>query len=204
MITENIQKIIIGGLGIILLVIVLFFMLPALMRGEGNITIQSAPAGAKVLFEGKTYDSPAKLANIAAGSHKVELSKEGYKKRVDEVRVEKGKSTKITLRLYSREISPTAVRAGLDDVSKIKSDLEKIADYLPFGNEKYRIELVSSGRKPTIKITLYAIFNRDSQYSQFNRDLKAFSKEALDWIRSKGADPENLDIKWEPVNPDKF
>ena len=202
--TEIVQKLILSALGLLLLIIVLFFLLPALMRGKGNITIQTAPGGAQIVVDGKTYKSPAKLTNIAAGSHKVEVTLKGFKSRTDKVLVEKDKSTKITLRLYSSVVTPTAVRAGLDEVSKIKSDLEKIAPYLPYIGDGFKIDLVVTGREPTVKITLYARLNKPSQYERFKKEIKAFSKEALGWIRSKGADPANLDIKWEPVDPNKF
>ena len=123
---------------------------------------------------------------------------------MDEVLVERGRSTKITLRLYSNAVSPTVVRANLDEVSEIKSDLEKLAGFLPYANEKYKIEFKTSVRKPSVEITLYAILNKPSQYGAFKEQIRSYSKEALDWIRSKGADPDNLDIKWEPVNPNKF
>ena len=201
---ESIQKLVIAAVGVLLLAVVLFLTLPALMRGKGNITIQTAPSGAQVILDGKTYESPAKLTSIRTGGHKVEVSMKGFKSRVDEVLVERGKSTKVTLRLYSSEVNPTVVRANLDEVSKLRSDLEKIAGFLPFANEKYKIEIKTSLRKPLVEITLYAILNKPSQYKAFKEQIKSYSKEALDWIRSKGADPNNLDIHWEPVDPNKI
>lgn len=201
---EMIQKLVIAALGIILLAIIFFLLVPTLTRGKGNITIDTVPGDTSIVFDGNTYKSPAKLKDIPGGKHNIEISKKGYKTRVEEILVEKNKNTELTLRLYTSDSSPTAVRVNLDEASKLKSDLEKLTAFLPFANEKFKVEFKTIARKPSIEINLYARLNKASQLDRFRSEIKEFSAAALDWIRSKDVDPENLNIIWEPVDPKRF
>ena len=204
MINEDLRKIVIVVAGISFLGVILFFLLPFLTRGNGSITINTVPSGSKIIFDGKDYKEPAKLKDIPSGTHRIEIAKEGFKTRTKEILIEKNKSTKITLRLYSSEMSPTAIRGNLVDFKEPRSDIEKLASFLPFSNDKFKIEIKAVGRKPSIEITLYAILNQPSQYAGFKRDIKSFSEEALKWIKSKDVDPGNIDINWEPVDPSRI
>lgn len=204
MITEDMRKIVIVAAGVVLLGVILFFLLPTLTRGKGGITINTVPSETNIVFDGKDHKSPAKLTDIPSGNHIIEVIKEGFKTRLDEISIVSNTSTEITLRLYSSETSPTAIRANLTEFKEPRSDIEKLASFLPFSNEKFKIEIKTVGRNPSVQITLYAIINKPSQHARFEKDIKSFSVEALKWIESKEVDPENIDIKWEPVDPSRI
>jgi hypothetical protein len=68
---------------------------------RGRIEIETEPAGARVLLDGKAVgDSPLSLDNIAAGRHTITLvSASGSIKRT--IRVEAGRTTKLDIPIFS-------------------------------------------------------------------------------------------------------
>lgn len=75
-----------------------------------------------------------------------------------------------------------------------------LGDFLPEHNSRFKINYNNG----VYEITLYAIINSPSQYEQYKVDLKKYKQESLDWIKSKGVDPNSLKIKWLPPEAEKL
>lgn len=201
--TDFTKKIFILASVLIISSILILFVVLNLTRGSGNITINTVPGDAQIIVEDETYKSPAKLAKIKAGEHKVKISKEGYKTREEVVIVSKNQTSEVTFRLYTEVVTPTAVSASIQEARTSKSDLEKLIQFLPHRTYKFWVEALFRDGKTSVVITVHAIFNKPSQYENYKKQLKQRSKEALDWIRSKDVDSERLDIIWKPSDPFK-
>lgn len=106
-----------------------------------------------------------------------------------------------TLYLYSPEIVYWLDVSGVGQ-SWLDADLWKFLNGLPKATEEYRIESNGiSGDTAAVEITLYGIFNHDSQWCGFLQQLQDFSDHALAWIRGQGVAPEALAITWTPMTP---
>jgi hypothetical protein len=198
---DEVRKFIVIAVIVVIILVIGIFLIPILTRGQGNITINTIPEGANITIDGKSYKSPAKLTEISGGSHKIKIMKEGFKIREDEIFIRKNDTTEITLRLYTNEVTPTVLHVAILNAEKQLSDLQKLIQFLPFGNIKFHVEHQAVGGQPSVVITLYAILNKPSQYESYKKQIKQYGAEALKWIESKGIDTENLDIIWKPEDP---
>jgi hypothetical protein len=71
---------------------------------EGRLSIVTDPAGASVFVDGESKGmTPLRIAQVAAGDHRVTLAKEGYLENSRVVRVEAGHTRELEVRLTSSE-----------------------------------------------------------------------------------------------------
>ena len=109
---------------------------------KGRIEIETQPAGAKILLDGKTVgESPVSLDNIAAGRHTVTLvSASGSIKRT--IRVDPGRTTKLDIPIFSGWVgifAPFVVEVSED--GKVIGTTEESRLMLPPG--KHDLTLVN-------------------------------------------------------------
>lgn len=65
---------------------------------------------------------------------------------------------------------------------------------LPYETDHFKIEYASG----EYTISLYAILNYDYQLEQYNKDLKTYKQEAIDWLAQNNIDYLDLNIIWAP------
>lgn len=200
---EEIKKPLIISLAVLIVLIGGYFGISILLRGSGDIKIETVPTEAKIYLDGEEYKTPITLKELDAGMYKLKVTKDGFRERTEQINVTKGKKIELVVWLYSTDISPATLRQSLHEDSKSLSEYEKLIQYLPTSNLHYKIEYVVINKTPTIKITLYAILNRAEQLENYKKQLKGYGQEALDWIKSKNINTEKLTIRWLPSDPFK-
>lgn len=197
------RKIFVGVIVAVIAVLLIALAADYLIRKKLDISINSIPEGASVEFDGKTYKTPINLKEIKEGSYTLVFSREGYIERKEKIQVSESNRS-FLFRLYTQETAPSVLSSDLSESAQVSgSEFEKLSKFLPFKNIKFKVEKQIVGGRPSIAITLYAILNRPSQFKEYKKDLNQFGKEALDWIRTKGVDPDKLNIIWNPENPFK-
>lgn len=73
---------------------------PARPAGAGGLVVESRPAGARVVLDGKPVGTtPLVLADVGAGPHQVRLEREGYRPWVTTTRVVAGERTRVAASL---------------------------------------------------------------------------------------------------------
>jgi hypothetical protein len=76
-------------------------------RGFGSIAIRVQPAGAEILIDGERWQGPEGpgplVVELARGSHRVEIRKEGYESFTTEVRVTEGERAALNVSLPARQ-----------------------------------------------------------------------------------------------------
>ena len=77
----------------------------------GTLKINSKPSGATVKIDGVSRGKAPITVEIAAGSHKVSVSKEGFKEKSASARVTAGQTSSMTLALQAESTEPE-VRKG--------------------------------------------------------------------------------------------
>lgn len=198
---NKIRKFVIIAIGIVIILAIILFFWSVLTRGKGSIVINTIPTGVQIVVDDKSYESPTKIKDISSGRHKIMIIKKGFKTREDDVLVRKNETTEITFRLYTADVTPTGLRVDLEVAQKQLSGFEKLSGFLPHNTSNYRIEYQMVSGNPSVVIILYARLNKASQLESFKKQLKEYSVEALDWISSKGVEPDNLNIIWRPRDP---
>jgi hypothetical protein len=80
-----------------------------------------------------------------------------------------------------------------------------VVKYLPQETLNYKLDYrLSNEDKIVLTIALYAIYNGEGQEAQYNEQLRAYKKEALDFLRSKGEDPNRYEIEYTPEEAKGF
>lgn len=81
---------------------------------------------------------------------------------------------------------------------------KKMVQELPYDNGEFRVEHTGPVPGGEYTISLYAILNGDSQLAQYNKDLKQYKQDSLDWLKSFGVNPDKLKIMWLPDDATKL
>lgn len=89
--------------------------------------------------------------------------------------------------------------AGVTDTDQLEKR-EPLIQSLPRSTTHYKIDYTVGADKKTLslKISLFAILNNASQLSQYKAQLSEYKAEALAWLRSKGENPSDYKITYEP------
>ena len=84
---------------------------------------------------------------------------------------------------------------GVDELERI----EPLTRRLPHDSDHFRVDyhLDNDGRL-VVDIELRAVLNRPDQLVAYEEQLRAYRDEALDWLRSVGADPAWLNLTYLP------
>jgi len=85
--------------------------------------------------------------------------------------------------------------AGVDLLERVQPLTQRLPHDSPHFNIDYR---VGADWSLTLQITLRAVLNRADQLDQYRDQLRAYKAEALEWLRSVGADPGALRIEYLP------
>ena len=73
-----------------------------------------------------------------------------------------------------------------------------LIDALPRDARGWRIDYQVEGDRLVLTVTLRAVLNRPDQLEAYRADLRAYKAQALEWLRSVGADPGAYPIEWRP------
>lgn len=139
------------------------------------IRIETSPENTTIMIDKKIIKDPGERQRVTTGRHIITISAEDY--------IEK-----------KYEVSFSSREAKLIKV-ELKRDISK---YLPENNDHFKVEFIQENDKSFYRITLYAIINRPDQLEEYRSQLKEYKKEALGWLKEKGIEPSNSDIKWVP------
>lgn len=98
----------------------------------------------------------------------------------------------------STTISPAEIQRQLTNVDRLERD-QPLTQHLPHDEPHFNIDYkVGTDGKLTLQMTLRAVLNRADQLDQYRAQLRAYKAEALDWLRSLGADPGAYRIDYLP------
>jgi hypothetical protein len=83
-------------------------MPPAQVRGDfGSVAIRVQPAGAEILIDGERWETPTGdgrlTVDLAEGTHRLEIRKEGYKPYTAEVNIVRGRTWPLNVSLPKSE-----------------------------------------------------------------------------------------------------
>lgn len=98
-------------------------------------------------------------------------------------------STTIPLAELQRQL------AGVDLLERVQPLTQRLPHDSPHFNIDYR---VGADWGLSLQITLRAVLNRADQVEGYRDQLRAYKAEALEWLRSVGADPAALRIEYLP------
>jgi hypothetical protein len=79
---------------------------PAPRDGLGSLSLRVQPEDAEVLVDGEAWERPAGqrlVIELPAGSHRIEVRRDGYQPYVREVRIEAGEATSLNVSLLTGE-----------------------------------------------------------------------------------------------------
>jgi hypothetical protein len=98
----------------------------------------------------------------------------------------------------STTISAAEAQRRLDSVDRLEQT-QPITQHLPHDAPHFRVDYrVGANDALSLQVTLRAILNRPDQLEAYRGDLRAYKAEALDWLRSQGAEPKAYRIEWLP------
>ena len=90
---------------------------------------------------------------------------------------------------------PEIERRGMGDPAAQRWPL---IDALPRDAPGWRMDYRVEGERLVLTVTLRAVLNRPDQLEAYRADLRAYKAQALEWLRSVGADPGAYPIEWRP------
>ena len=73
-----------------------------------------------------------------------------------------------------------------------------LTNALPKDAPGWRIDYRVEGERLLLAVTLRAVLNHPEQLEAYRADLRTYKAQALDWLRSMGADPADYRIEWRP------
>ena len=73
-----------------------------------------------------------------------------------------------------------------------------LVDLLPKDTPGWRIDYRVEAERLVLVVTLRAVLNRPDQLEAYRSALGIYKAQALDWLRSAGADPRAYAIEWRP------
>lgn len=170
--TKNYMLLLIGT--VLLLVIALLFLM---LTNKGSVEIITQPPGATIFVDGKERgSSPLTMGGLKPGKHTLLAKKDLYTETSTEVNIKRWKKEKVSISLKL-------------------SALEK----LPYRDSHYYIKY-EQGADGTItyKVTTFAILNRPSQYPDFLKKTAEYKKEAQEWLKSIGINPDKEKVEYSP------
>lgn len=98
----------------------------------------------------------------------------------------------------STPVSAAEAQRRLDSVDRLEQT-QPITQHLPHDAPHFRVDYrVGANDALSLQVTLRAILNRPDQLEAYRGDLRAYKAEALDWLRSQGAEPKAYRIEWLP------
>lgn len=192
--TNNTPKIFIIILGVVALLIVGIMSL----HKSGNVQIYLAPSVAKLTLDGK--QAKPGLTKVSPGKHTLNATMDGFKPGSKDFTVASSGTTKVYLVLrpsssvgeqwYKDHPSDDALYQSVGQSEAIQSSQNQVATVplvndLPYIERYFRVDYGKSKQRPddpnavAIYVTTYG---------------QPGVQQALDWIRSKGYDPNALEI----------
>ena len=90
---------------------------------------------------------------------------------------------------------PEIERRGMGDPVASRWPLVEL---LPEDAPGWRIDYRVESERLVLVVTLRAVLNRPDQLEAYQAALATFKAQALDWLRSAGADPRAYAIEWRP------
>lgn len=98
----------------------------------------------------------------------------------------------------SSTISPQELARQVDGVDRLER-MQPLTQHLPHDAAHFAIDYrVGTDGSLSLQVTLRAVLNRPDQLDQYREQLRAYKVEALDWLRSLGADPAAYRIDYLP------
>jgi hypothetical protein len=96
-------------------------------------------------------------------------------------------------------ISPAELEHLLEGVDELEQT-QPLVRHLPHDSVHFNVDyLVVGEAELVLEVELRVILNRPEQLATYEADLRAYKAEALEWLRSVGADPAAYAIEWRPA-----
>lgn len=176
--------------GAVLLIVILVVIANLIFPPKGTFIVNAQPTQIIIKINNKSYQTPLKI-DLRKGKYTVTAEKEGFMPQTADVTINYRRETKLYFDMVSRDVI---------EPSKVPDQIKELVH----SNDHFSIEIALDGTNDIV-ITLLAILNAgingppmEVQEAEYNNQLKDYKKEALDWIKSKGVDPNKLKLKWLP------
>jgi hypothetical protein len=97
-------------------------------------------------------------------------------------------------------VPPTTARAEIErrGMGDPVAQRWPLTNALPKDAPGWRIDYRVEGERLVLAVMLRAVLNRPEQLEAYRADLRTYKAQALDWLRSMGADPAAYPIEWRP------
>jgi len=175
-------KVLIIAVCSVVLLISIFVLL--ILTNKGTLDISTTPSEATILLDGtEKGKTPLVLKGVKAGSHSLEIKKDGYATTKKDLKVKRS----------TLKINETLERA-----------LPEITKKLPQNTTEYVIEYTTPDPKNytdlTYKILLKARLNKvtPERWARYQEELKKYKADALKWLKDNGVDTEKVKIEYNP------
>ena len=95
-------------------------------------------------------------------------------------------------------IAAAELESALTGVDELEQT-QPLVRHLPYDHAHFAVDYhVDEAGGLTLEVELRAILNRPEQLPAYEANLRAYKAEALEWLRSVGADPTAYPIEWRP------
>ncbi len=188
----NFRKIalILGGsllVGVVILILINYFI-------SGTLEVTSNPSGAAITIGKAKFKAPGN-AKLKRGEYQVSAFLENYPPQTKTATIEARKKSSLFFDLIQTgSTTEKPLEFSADDPVFVTK--EHFSVHLPAASDAENYDLV---------VTLFATFNAgvngppiEEQLQTYNEELKAYKKEALDWLKQNSVDPATYQVKWIP------
>lgn len=182
------KKILIIGLAILIVIIGIVILLSAL--NKGSLEVKSNPNNIRIVINDKAYQTPLVL-KLKSGKYPVHAILNPFYDTYKDAVIERGKTNSLFFDFTATEVKKNEIPITEAD-----------SDPLVYNNH-FSISGIKADGSYTI--TLFAVLNAgvngpsmEEQLAEYQKQLRDYKKEALEWVKGRGADPNNLKINWLP------
>jgi hypothetical protein len=190
------KKIILYSVCVFIFFLAIYAVVQLMNINKSTLTVQSDLAPTTIFINDKKIGESPLTTKLSSGVFKI-TAISGNKKQERQVGLSKREQSIIFIN-FNETAGPQKEQRSLV--------LQKLA-----AEELNFVIEVSQSYGYDLKITLNATFNSgvngppaEVQQAKYESDLKIFKKEALDYIRAHGSNPDELKIEWTPAEADNL
>jgi hypothetical protein len=182
-------------------------------RGQAAVRVEVLPSDSSLTVDGKNTAS-GKIY-LVKGTHRLVASKPDFDNDIKNINTDDIPASTIVYMLpgansqaakqwllHHPDVQKQREAAGGAEAERLQTLLTKkypIISQLPKENLHYKIDYsVDSDQKFSLTITTYGIINGPSDYDKYIQQTKTYKKEALDFLKQNGVDPNTYPITYIP------
>lgn len=186
---------------------------------QGDLAVTSQPDGILVNFvkvlssdplfyeerDMQSYDTPFSLSDLDPGEYWMYARTDDHDDFIEIIKIEAGKISELNIILKEtpEEEKDIAIESTWEEETEtqIKETEQYYQDHplmshIPYRTDNFEVHIPND--QDIYLIELFPTASKALEYPQYLYELRIYKKEALNWIESKGIDPNSLEIEWTP------